>query len=78
VNKTDTEIDEKTEDISIFNIFTYEWQRAILTGPKPKYRFGHTACLFNQNKIIVYGGEINNQPASEVLIITISLENSNK
>jgi len=63
-----------TEEISIFDIFTHQWQKAEIRGFQPKFRYGHTACLYDTNKIIVYGGEVNEETSNEILILTIIQE----
>ena len=38
----------------------------------PEPRCGHTACLFNENKILIYGGHIVDTVTNQVLIMTIT------
>jgi len=66
------------EEISIFNILTYQWQRASITGVKITRCYGHTACLFNESQIILYGGDDERRASkNEVLVITMTQDREN-
>jgi hypothetical protein len=38
------------------NLVDLTWQKAIITGDKPKTRYTHSANLFQNDKILIIGG----------------------
>jgi len=42
-----------------------------LSGTIPSHRSGCSFCLYDTNKIIIYGGVISQQPQHQILIIHI-------
>ena len=57
-------------DVIIFNINTYQWGRAKIRGRIPQARYGHTACLYNEDQMIVYGGYSGSNTMSDILVMT--------
>jgi len=61
---------EKFNDIKVLNLKTSQWQSFRLEGTQPITRSRHSACLYDTNKIIIYGG-YNNNILKQTSIITI-------
>jgi len=61
-------------DMTIFDVSTYQWKKFELKGEPPKARYGHTACKIQENKVLIYGGEVetDDETTSEILIITLT------
>ena len=51
---------------------SYEWHEAEIKGFKPESRWGHSACLYEENKMIVFGGIHKVGLLNETLIMTLS------
>jgi len=66
---------EAEEEIYVFDIDTETWHKPQLTGDQLQLGKFHTACLFNTNKIVVYGGIGGTYFCNDVFIFTIISEN---
>jgi len=51
---------------------THQWQTPSFEEVELQTRKSHTACLFDANKILVYGGEIMSHIPRDVLLITVT------
>ncbi len=63
-------------DIIVYDIKTSKWTQAKSFGSKISSRYGHVACLFEEKKILLHGGQ-SNQLKSEVAIAEMIDENRN-
>ena len=67
--------DDSFGDIVVFDINTYEWKRAKTKGHPLAPRYAHTACLYNEDKMVVFGGHCN-ITLDQTLFLTLDEENS--
>jgi len=67
--------DDAFGDIVVFNVNTYEWRRAKTKGHPVAPRYAHTACLYNEDKMVVFGGH-DNITLDETFFFTLDEENS--
>jgi len=58
-------------DIKILNLKTYSFEEFNFEGPEPIPRTGHSACLFDSNKILIFGGSEFVKLLNDPFIITI-------
>jgi len=59
-------------DIMVFDIRAYKWEKVELRGDQPKPRTCNTINRYQEDKIIVYGGECSNV-TNEVLVWTVEM-----
>lgn len=43
-------------DLSLFNLMTFEWETVALYGIIPPSRWGHSMVSLDENKLVVFGG----------------------
>lgn len=58
-------------DVIVYQFDLNTWQTVLTIGEVPETRQGHTACLYQENKIVFYGG-INKEGVSgktDIMII---------
>jgi len=58
-------------DIIIFDMETFEWHKPLIEGVQPDARCGHTACLWDNDKIIIFGGSYSSIESNEILIFNL-------
>jgi len=58
-------------NIQILNLKTNSPEAFKLEGDEPSFRYRHSACLVNQNQILIFGGEKNRSILNDAAIITI-------
>lgn len=71
-------IEEALNNVIVFDMDSYEWHEAEIKGFKPESRWGHSACLYEDSKMIVFGGIHKVGLLNETLIMTLSDHGSSK
>jgi len=51
---------------------SYEWHDVHIKGFKPESRWGHSACLHNENKMVIFGGIHKVGLLNDTIIMTLS------
>ena len=70
---------DMTDHISIYNIKTNVWETFLIVGKHPGQQEGHSACLYKNNEIIIFGGlESYKEMACGISELVISKEGSSK
>jgi len=70
---------DMTNNILIYNIKTNVWEKFLVVGEHPGQQSGHSACLYKENQIIIFGGKKNyNEMAHDTYALIISKEESSK
>ena len=59
-------------DLLIFNLNTLSFEDKIEPQEEPRERCAHTACLYHENKIIIFGGKDDDEITNEVMVITLT------
>ena len=59
------------DHVSILNLKTHETTQVKLNNESVNYRYGHSACLYEENQIIIFGGKSSKSILNETLIIDI-------
>jgi len=62
-------------DLVVFNINTYEWNRVKFKGFTPPARYAHTACLYNEDQMVVFGGFSGSSTFNATMIMTFDESN---
>ena len=60
-----------TNDIFAFNVLNSQCQQIKLLNSNITKRYGETVCLFDENKILAYGGALRKEVTDCVEILTI-------
>ena len=68
---------EPSGKIEVYNLRKNYWEKIQLEGDLPVARHKHSACLFDSNKILIFGGE-KTDAINRSAIITIQETNRNK
>jgi len=63
-----------SNEITILNLKTNEITQPQLMVKSPIARYAHSACLFSENQIIIFGGQSSMGVLSETAILTIHIE----
>jgi len=58
-------------DVIIFDLDTFAWKRAQISGNSPRPRYGHSACLYQENKLVIFGGHDGVNTLNNTQIITL-------
>ncbi len=75
-SKDNDGFDSTFGDIVVFDINTYEWKRAKTKGRPLAPRYAHTACMYNENTMVIFGGHNDNITLDQTLFLTLDEENS--
>ena len=67
----------RKNEVYAYNIKTGVWKQITPTGIEPATRQRHSACLYNDNEIIVFGGW-NYCASADTLKLVISFEETSK
>ncbi len=55
----------------IWNLDGGSYKDLILEGDKPSYRYRHSACLFDSDKILIFGGFDGQKVLNDTAVVTI-------
>jgi len=58
-------------DVIIFDLESFAWNGTQISGTMPKPRYGHSACLYEKNKLIIFGGHDGENTLNSTLIVTL-------
>ena len=58
-------------DVIIFDLESFAWNRTQISGTMPRPRHGHSACLYEKNKLIIFGGHDGENTLNSTLVITL-------
>jgi len=62
---------EALNDIMVYDITQNTWSSVIPTGDIPVGKYGHTACNYQSDKAIVFGGFSSNHVLGDLFIMEI-------
>ena len=63
-----------SNDITVLNLKTNEIIKPQVIGGMPISRYAHSACLFSENQILIFGGQSSIGVLNETALITIRSE----
>jgi len=64
-----------SNDVSVYHIKTNTWQQLVPSGKPPRPRQRHSACLYKDNKIYIFGG-YNEKVFDDIAELSINIANN--